>query len=163
MYILNYKLIILVTQEEKTLYSDCCQYALKYISRYPKTEKELKIKLQQKWYNEDQIAYTMNYLKDKKFADDRVFVESYVRSELVNKWKPIINVRNKLFHKWVEKHLVEEVLKEYTQDISKGISEKIRKEIESYKKRGVEWFDIIQKLMRKWYKLDDIKEVINNW
>jgi len=38
----------MVTKEEKTLYSACCQYALKYISAYPKTERELRIKLQQK-------------------------------------------------------------------------------------------------------------------
>jgi len=153
----------MVTQDEKTLYSDCCQYAIKYISRYPKTEKELRIKLQQKWYNEDEVRYTMDYLKKKWFADDKVFVESYIRSELVNKWKPIINVRNKLYHKWVDKSLVNEVLEEYKSEIEKWIYKKIRKEIDAYKRKGVEWFDIIQKIMRKWYRLDDIKEVINNW
>ena len=150
----------MVTQDEKTLYSDCCQYALKYISRYPKTEKELKIKLQQKWYNEDSIWYTMNYLKEKWFADDRVFVESYVRSELVNKWKPIISVRAKLHQKWADKDLVSEILKDYEEDISTGVAQKIRKQIDAYKKRWVEWFDIIHKLMRKGYNLDDIKAVI---
>lgn len=153
----------MVNQDEKTLYSDCCQYAIKYISRYPKTEKELRIKLQQKWYNEDEVRYTMDYLKKKWFADDKVFVESYIRSELVNKWKPIINVRNKLYHKWVDKSLVNEILEEYKSEIEKWIYKKIRKEIDSYKRKGVEWFDIIQKIMRKWYRLDDIKEVINNW
>jgi len=53
----------MLTKEERTLYSDCCQYALKYISRYPKTEKELEIKLQQKGYNSEEINYTMEYLK----------------------------------------------------------------------------------------------------
>lgn len=152
----------MITQDEKTLYSDCCQYAIKYISRYPKTEKELKIKLQQKWYNEEEIGYTMEYLKKKKFADDRIFVESYIRSELVNKGKPIINVRNKLYHKWIDKSLVNEVLKEYELEVQKWIAKKIRKEIDSYKRKWVEWFDIIQKLMRKGYKLDDIKDVIND-
>jgi hypothetical protein len=38
----------MVTNDEKTLYSDCCQYAIKYISKYPKTEKELSAKLYQK-------------------------------------------------------------------------------------------------------------------
>ena len=150
----------MINQEEKTLYSDCCQYALKYISVYPKTEKELRIKLQQKWYNSDEIKYTMEYLKGKKFADDRVFVESYVRSELVNKWKPVIVVRNKLYQKWVDKDLINEVIKEYEQDVLSGIFQKIRKEIDSYKKKWVDWFDIIQKLMRKGYKLEDIKTVI---
>ncbi|HKL44267.1 MAG TPA: regulatory protein RecX [Candidatus Absconditabacterales bacterium] len=152
----------MVTQDEKTLYSDCCQYAIKYISRYPKTEKELRIKLQQKGYNEDEVRYTMDYLKKKGFADDKVFVESYIRSELVNKGKPIINVRNKLYHKGVDKSLVNEILEEYKSEIEKGIYKKIRKEIDAYKRKGVEGFDIIQKIMRKGYRLDDIKEVINN-
>ncbi len=153
----------MLTKNDKTLYSDCCQYAIKYISRYPKTEKELRIKLQQKWYDSQQIKYTMDCLKEKWFIDDRIFVESYIRSELVNKWKPIINVRQKLYLKWVDKSLVEEVLKEYQEDILSWIYRKIRKEIESYKKKGVEWFDIIQKLMRKWYKIDDIKYTINEF
>ena len=63
----------------------------------------------------------------KKFADDRVFTESYIRSELVNKWKPIIVVRNKLFQKWVDKNLINEILKEYEEDISAGIFQKYKK------------------------------------
>jgi regulatory protein len=153
----------MVTKEEKTLYSACCQYALKYISRYPKTEKELRIKLQQKWYNSDEIRYTMDYLKSKNFVDDSLFAESYVRSELVNKWKPVIIIRNKLYKKWVDKSLINEIINEYEEDILVGIFQKIKKEIDNYKKKEVDWFDIIQKLMRKGYRLDDIKEVIKNW
>lgn len=150
----------MASKNDKTLYSDCCQYALKYISRYPKTEKELTVKLQQKWYNTDQIRYTMEFLKEKKFVDDKLFVESYIRSELVKKWKPLINITNKLYQKWVDKNLTNDMIKEHAEDISAGILEKIEKEIEFYKKKGVEWFDIIHKIMRKWYKLDDIKTVI---
>jgi SOS response regulatory protein OraA/RecX len=104
----------------------------------------------------------MDYLKDKKFADDRVFVDSYIRSELVNKWKPIINITNKLYQKGVDKSLVNEMMKQYQDDILTGIYQKIEKEIESYKRKWVEWFDIIYKIMRKWYKLEDIKKVIEN-
>jgi SOS response regulatory protein OraA/RecX len=104
----------------------------------------------------------MDYLKKKRFADDHVFAESYVRSELVNKWKPIIAIRTKLIQKWVDKKIIDEVISEYEKDITNWIKEKIQKEIENYKKKWLEWFDIIQKLMRKWYKLDEIKRVINN-
>ena len=150
----------MVIKNDKLLYSKCCQYALKYISAYPKTEKELTIKLQQKWYNEKEISNTMNYLKEKWYADDKIFIESYIRSELVNKWKPIINIRAKLHQKWADANLVNQILKEYKDDINIGISQKIKKEIEMYKKRDIEWFDIIHKLMRKGYHLDDIKNVI---
>jgi SOS response regulatory protein OraA/RecX len=105
----------------------------------------------------------MVYLKEKWFADDRVFIESYVRSELVNKWKPILNIRAKLHQKWADKDLVVEILKDYEDDISSGVAKKIRKQIDSYKNKWVEWFDIIHKLMRKWYNLDDIKAVIEKW
>lgn len=152
----------MVTKEEKTLYSDCCQYALKYISRYPKTDKELRIKLQQKWYNSEKIRYTMDYLKSRNFVDDRLFVESYIRSELINKWKPVIVIRNKLYQKWVDKNLINELMKEHEQDVLSGIFQRIRKEIDSYKKKWIDWFDIIQKLMRKGYRLEDIKTVIKS-
>ena len=106
------------------------------------------------------MRYTMDYLKKKRFADDHVFAESYVRSELVNKWKPIIAVRTKLIQKWVDKKIIDKIIWEYENDIFQWIREKIQKEIENYKKKWVEWFDIIQKLMRKGYKLDEIKNVI---
>jgi len=152
----------MVSSDEKTLYSDCCQYALKYISKYPKTEKELSVKLYQKWFNSDQVRYTMDYLKKKRFADDHVFAESYVRSELVNKWKPVIAVRTKLIQKWVDKKIIDEIINDYKQDIAWWITEKILKEIDNYKKKWLEWFDIIHKLMRKWYQLDEIKKVLES-
>jgi hypothetical protein len=47
------------------------------------------------------------------------------------------------------------------EDISEGIASGIQKDIASYKKKGVEGFDIIQKLMRKGYRLQDIKDVLS--
>jgi hypothetical protein len=46
--------------------------------------------------------------------------------------------------------------------MQEGIDTRIKKDIEQYKSKWVEWFDIIQKLLRKWYKLSDIKKVIEN-
>jgi len=152
----------MVFSDDKTLYSDCCQYAIKYISKYPKTEKELSAKLYQKWFNSDQVRYTMDYLKKKKFADDNVFAESYVRSELVNKWKPVIAIRTKLIQKWVDKKIIDAAISKYEADIKWWIKWRILKEIQNYKKKWIEWFDIIQKLMRKWYVLDEIKKVIQS-
>jgi SOS response regulatory protein OraA/RecX len=38
-------------------------YALKYISRYPKTEKELRIRLLEKHYSEEEVEKAIQYLK----------------------------------------------------------------------------------------------------
>jgi len=138
----------------------CLDYALHYISAYPKTEKELKIKLMQKWYFSEDINKALDFLKEKNFLNDRMFVESYIRSEIINKWKPTIAIIKKLQEKWADKHLIAQIIKDNEEDINIWIKEKIKKEIASYKKRWEEWFDIIQKIMRKWYRLWDIKDVI---
>ncbi|AHB41586.1 Regulatory protein RecX [candidate division SR1 bacterium RAAC1_SR1_1] len=140
----------------------CLDYALHYISRYPKTESELKIKLMQKGYFSNDIEKAMNILKEKKFLSDELFVESYVRSELMNKGKPPIAIIKKLQEKGADKHLIMKIIKQNEEDVNSGVRERIKKEIASYKKRGEEGFDIIQKLMRKGYRLGDIKDVINN-
>jgi SOS response regulatory protein OraA/RecX len=38
-------------------------YALKYIYRYPKTEKELRVRLLEKHYSEEEIEKAIQYLK----------------------------------------------------------------------------------------------------
>ena len=140
----------------------CLDYALKYIYRYPKTEKELRIQLYTKWYSTNEIDSTMVEFKKKNYVNDTMFAESYIRSEVVNKWKPTIRIIQKLQQKWVPQDIIREVLKKYDNEMGEGTLQKIKKEIEAYKRKDVEGFDIIQKLMRKGYKLADIKRVIEN-
>ena len=140
----------------------CFDYALKYIYRYPKTEKELKIQLYTKWYNTKDIDRTIVELKKKNYVNDEMFAESYIRSEVVNKGKPVIRIIQKLQQKWVPQEIVRDVLKKYENEMGEGIHDKIKKDIAAYKRKEVDGFDIIQKLMRKGYKLADIKRVIEN-
>ena len=140
----------------------CFDYALKYIYRYPKTEKELRIQLYTKGHSTKDIDWTIEELKKKNYINDVMFTESYIRSEVINKGKPSIRVIQKLQQKWVPQEIVREVLKKYDDEMGEGIHDKIRKEIQAYKRKDVDGFDIIQKLMRKWYKLADIKKVIEN-
>jgi regulatory protein len=77
----------------------CFDYALKYIYRYPKTEKELKIQLYTKGYNTKDIDRTIVELKKKNYVNDEMFAESYIRSEVVNKGKPAIRIIQKLQQK----------------------------------------------------------------
>jgi len=149
-------------QPPKEPRSKCYFYALKYISRYPKTEKELSVKLMEKWFTTVDIEYAIEYLKSKGFMWDRMFTEMYIQSELVRKWKPKMVVQQKLYHKWVDKNIIQEIFEEMEEDILDGISQKIQKEIDKMKAKDMEWFDIIQKLLSKWYTLDQIKLVLNS-
>jgi len=138
----------------------CYEYALNYIYRYPKTEAELKVKLLQKWYDEYDVDQTIAFLKTKWYIDDKNFTECYISSEVVKKWKPLFLIQKKLYQKWVDKEIINKIVEKLKDDADDWIANRIRKEISVYKKRWVDGFDIIQKLLRKWYRLEDVKKVI---
>ena len=140
----------------------CFDYALKYIHRFPKTEKELRIQLYLKGYPTSDVNRTINELKKKNYVNDEMFAESYIRSEVVNKGKPAIRIIQKLQQKGIPPDILKEMIKKYENEMKEGIHAKIKREIAAYKKKNVDGFDIIQKLMRKGYKLADIKHVIEN-
>jgi len=139
----------------------CLDYAMKYIYRFPKSEKELTTQLLKKWFSELEIAWAMDFLKKKGYVDDKNYVEMYLNSEVIKKWKPMQLIVRKLLQKWVDKKLIYSVCDELEADIQDWISAKIEKEIERLKATGLDWFDVLQKLTQKGYKLSDIKKVIN--
>ncbi|MDR0608167.1 MAG: recombination regulator RecX [Candidatus Peribacteria bacterium] len=142
--------------------NSCMEYALSYLSRYPKTEQEMRILLYKKGYDSDQVSSTMEHLKKNHVINDEKYTESYLYSEIVKKGKPVFVIKQKLQQRGINKKLIDEVIEGMKDDISEGIANTIRKELDTYKKKGVEGFDSIQKLMRKGYRLQDIKEVITS-
>ncbi len=140
----------------------CLDYSLKYIHIYPKTEQELRTKLFTKKYTEQEIHYTMEFLKKKGYIDDRQFTQLYIQSELVKKGKIPALVRAKLIHKWVSKVIIDELLLEKEEDIEQGVHERIRKEVEKRKNKWLDWYDIMVKIAQKWYKISDIKKALKN-
>ncbi|MDR2190647.1 MAG: recombination regulator RecX [Candidatus Peribacteria bacterium] len=138
----------------------CLEYAISYLARYPKTEQEMSILLYRKGYNTEQIRTTMASLKNNHFIDDEKYAESYLYSEIVKKGKPTFLITQKLQQRGIDKTLTQRLIEEMHDDINEGITKGIRKNIETYKKKGVEGFEIIQKLMKKGYPLATIKAVI---
>ena len=145
---------------ERIIKSQSYQYALFYLSRYPKTRKELEMKLLQKWFVYAEVLETLEVLEEQHIVDDAKFADSYIYSECVKKGKALIAIKQKLFQKGIAKDIVEDAIVHYTDDMQQWMAHKIIKDIENYKKRGLEWLAIIQKLMRKGYQLDQIKEAI---
>ena len=138
----------------------CYEYAIWVIGKYPKTEKELRIKMYQQWYDTETVNRTLEKLKKDNFVNDELFAESYINSEVIRKWRPLIVITQKLEMRGIEKNIISKVVHEAWEDIESWILQWIEKEIQQYKKKGVDGFDIIQKLMRKGYRLGDIKRVI---
>ncbi|PZM85620.1 MAG: hypothetical protein DLD55_06435 [candidate division SR1 bacterium] len=140
----------------------CYEYAITLLSKYPKTEKELRIKMYQQGYDSETVMRTLEKLKAENFVNDQLFAESYLNSEVSRKGKPLLVITQKLLLKGIDKQLLSEITAKYAEAYQEGIYQGIEKEINQYKKKGVEGFEIIQKLLRKGYKLGDIKKVIKN-
>lgn len=138
----------------------CYEYAIWVIWKYPKTEKELRIKMYQQWYDTETVNRTMEKLKADNFVNDELFAESYINSEVIKKWRPLLVITQKLEQRWIDKSIISQLTHDLQEEIESWTEKGIEREIAQYKKRGVDWFDIIQKLMRKWYRLSDIKRVI---
>ena len=138
----------------------CYEYAIWVIWKYPKTEKELRIKMYQQWYDTETVNRTMEKLKADNFVNDELFAESYINSEVIKKWRPLLVITQKLEQRWIDKSIISQLTHDLQEEIERWTEKGIEREIAQYKKRGVDWFDIIQKLMRKWYRLWDIKRVI---
>lgn len=140
----------------------CYDCALKFIYNHPKTEQDLRIKLFQKWFSSEEVHQTMEILKTQKFIDDKMFAQMYINSEVIKKGKPLILITRKLETRGISKDIIKKVTQDNEEDIGDWIYKRIRKDMDAYKRKWEEWFNIIQKLLRKWYKLDDIKNVIKN-
>lgn len=140
----------------------CYEYAIWVIGKYPKTEKELRIKMYQQGYDSETVWRTLEKLKKDNFVNDELFAESYINSEVIRKGRPLIVITQKLEMRGIEKDIISKVIHDAWEGIESWILQWIEKEINQYKKKGVDWFDIIQKLMRKWYRLWDIKKVIKS-
>lgn len=142
------------------LMKHCFDYALNYIYRYPKTERELRIQLSKKWYFGSEIDDTIHLLREKWYIDDRNFASMYIESELIHKGKPTSIIMKKLLEKGVDKLLIKELMDSYEIQANESIGVRIKKELERLKKLWNEGVDSIQKLMRRWYTLKQIKEVL---
>jgi len=76
--------------------ASCFDYAVHYISRYPKTEFELRLQLRKKKYGEDEIDSSIQILKDKNYVNDYQYAKLYVNSEVGRKGKPLGPILMKL-------------------------------------------------------------------
>lgn len=138
----------------------CIDYAYYYLSRFPKTEKELRAKLYEKGYTDVEVESAMELLIRDGYVDDEQFARMYLESEVIKKGKPLWTIRGKLLQKGIDNRLLEWLIAEYEDDIADGTLTGILKEIDKLKARGLDGFDIAQKLIRKGYKIQQIKKAL---
>ncbi len=138
------------------------EYAIHYLSKYPKTEKEMRLQLLKKWYSEDEIDKAIKWLKKEKYIDDRLWAQMYLNSEVIKKWKPLWIVVKKLYHKGISKEIVNQLIKKMEEELQVWQINKLIKEINKLKQKWLEGFEIVKKLMSRGYSYDILKKAIDN-
>ena len=138
------------------------EYAIHYLSRYPKTEKEMRLQLLKKWYSEDEIDKAIKWLKREKYIDDDLRAQMYLSSEVIKKWKPLWMVIKKLYSKGVPSEIIDKLVSEMEEDLQNWQIQKVTKEIDKLKQKWLDWFEIVKRLMGRGYKYDVLKKAIDN-
>ena len=112
----------------------CYEYAIWVIGKYPKTEKELRIKMYQQWYDSEIVTKTLEKLKQDNFVNDELFAESYINSEVIRKGRPLLVITQKLEMRGIDKSIISKVVHDAWDEIDNWVLQWIEKEIKQYKK-----------------------------
>jgi len=103
----------------------------------------------------------MDRLKKLQFVNDQVYIELYIQSEVVRKWRPLFLIQQKLYAKWADRWLIKEISHELEEEIIEWMSKAIWKQYENLLSRSVEQEKIIKKLVQKWYPYELVRKVIS--
>ena len=165
---MSYNLDVSKIKKEEWLLANCKERSLYILSKYSKTEKELRDKLKSvKKYDEETIDKTIEFLKKHKYIDDEAFVKRYFEIHKNN--NSYRQMKNKLFIKGIKKDLIDKILLDEFNDEkideSNTIKKLLLKKYPNYYKEK-DNMDIKEKnkvfsyLARKGFSYDDISTVL---
>ncbi|NME83220.1 recombination regulator RecX [Clostridium sp. SM-530-WT-3G] len=148
---------------DKEGYLKCKNTALRIVERSFKTEKEMRDKLKEKEYTDDQIEKTIEFLKEYKFINDEAYVNAYVNDKLSSRGRQ--KIKYDLIRKGIERNLIEEKLSDIDSDDEKNTALNLaKKKYNSIKKSESDVYKINGKLYRflmsKGYNYELIKDVV---
>lgn len=154
-------------------------YAIWYYLKYYPSPRKLEQKLFMKfwpdsekgkiygWINKEEIDFILKE-KLRNIIQEKEVIQSKIRN-YKNKWKSKIYIKQKLFERLENRELIdlylEEAFIEGEIDLVKVEYDKLLIKFKTKKWKIITEYDlknkIIESLMRKWFKYDDIKIVLN--
>lgn len=135
------------------------QVAYKYLSIYQKTIYQTKIYLKKKWYEEAEISEAIVALKQLQVLDDSRYSENYLYWEVVKKWKPLFVAKQKLYQKWIETSIVQELVQEYSVMYDEWMILRLKK-LRSQKNENDSSQKRVQRMVWRWYNYDLVLGVV---
>ena len=83
--------------------------AFRYLSNRNHSALELRTKLKKKGFDSEIIQKIIVELKDKKYLDDFVFAENFVRNRVERRKEGIVKITSELYKKGISREIIEEV------------------------------------------------------
>jgi regulatory protein len=86
--------------------------ALYYLSRFSRTEKQVKDYLRRKQYSPEEIASTIAFLKEKSFLNDSGYAEAFIQSRIQRLDGPF-KIKQMLFQKGIDSSTADSLLNQH--------------------------------------------------
>lgn len=103
---------ILTAEEEMNAYN----YAVNLLSRAPKSEKELKLKMQDKGYDLIFIENAIKKLKEQRYIDDERYSEMFINSKINISKDGRRKIKEALYNKGINKEIIDEKLSSVSEE-----------------------------------------------
>ena len=99
--------------ETKDEYQEARDYALKLLSVYLRTERELCMKLREKGFSEKVSEELIKELKEEEYIDDKQYIAEYIQHQVKNRPCGKFLLIQKLLKKGLDKELIDEILPDF--------------------------------------------------
>jgi len=119
----------------------------------------MEIQLLKKGYSTEEVQKTIKWLQRRRYLDDKLWAEAYLRSEVAKKWKPLPLIKAKLLQKGIGKQIVETLIDQMRQELVEGQKNKIQDLVKKYKAKWLDGFEILQKLTQKGYDRNFLQSI----
>jgi len=138
--------------------------ALKLISTKMRTEKEIFEILQKNEFKKEEIEYTIKRLKNEKYLNNRIYIETYIHDHLCLKTEGANKIHKDLINLGFNDLEILPILSNIDKEIFKDkISKYIDKKLKTNKKSINEFKrKILNELINKGFEKDDINNYLNN-
>lgn len=98
---------ILLAEEEISVYN----YGISVLSRYFKSEYELRLKMKNKGFNPQLIDNAISILKEHKYLDDERYCEMFINDKINISKHGVRKIKEALYYKGIDKEIIEEKIK----------------------------------------------------
>ncbi|SHK11599.1 regulatory protein [Paramaledivibacter caminithermalis DSM 15212] len=149
---------IIKTEEQKK----AKDYAIKILSYRPRSQKEIKDKLEQKGYENQVVNRTLAWLREYKLIDDKEFAKEYIKSKGEKYGGSRIKIE--LIRKGVEEEIIDSVLNDKLNDEKEYeiALEQAKKKMKAYKgdEREAVYRKLGYYLQRRGFSYDIISKIL---